>query len=70
MTISGYQIRSVVKTYMKNMKVRAGLIEGNPENNSGDSELNISGDGIKKMMYERIGEQMTEQLKKNNREER
>jgi hypothetical protein len=55
---------------MKNIKIRAIQTEENPENNDPDYELDISKEGIKKMMYERMGRQMAEKLQKNNREKR
>jgi len=68
MTISDYQISSVIRTYMKNMKVRAGQIEKNTDIFTRDDEVNISREGMKKMLYDRIGEQVTEKLKKYDQE--
>jgi hypothetical protein len=62
MTISDYQISSVIKTYMKSMKVRAGQTEKNLDYVAREDEVNISREGMKKMLYDRIGEQMTEKL--------
>lgn len=62
MTISDYQISSVIKTYMKSMKVKAGQTEKNPDYAMREDEVNISREGMKKMLYDRIGEQMTEKL--------
>jgi hypothetical protein len=66
MSISDYQISSVIKTYMKNMKVKAKYAEKENGNNNTKREDNvmISEAGMKKMLFERIGEQMTEKLKK------
>jgi hypothetical protein len=68
MTISDYQISSVIRTYMKNMKVRAGQIEKNADTFTREDEVNISREGMKKMLYDRIGEQVTEKLKKYDQE--
>jgi len=66
MVISDYQISSVIKTYMKNMKVRAKSIERDPAGNgSQEDDVLISQEGIKRMLFGRIGEQMTEKLKKH-----
>ncbi len=62
MTISDYQISSVIKTYMKSMKVKAGQTEKNFDYVAREDEVNISREGMKKMLYDRIGEQMTEKL--------
>ncbi|HEX2964154.1 MAG TPA: hypothetical protein VHO84_00115 [Syntrophorhabdaceae bacterium] len=64
MTISDYQISSVIRTYMKSMKAKAGRPELNPEPSNREDEVNISKEAMKKMLYDRIGEQMTEKLKK------
>lgn len=60
------QVGKLIMTYMKNMKVRAGQISVNPEDNSCDYELNIAQEGTKRMVYERIGEQLAEKLKRND----
>ena len=70
MPISDYQIANVVRAYIKNMKVRAEQIEESLGDNSCEYELNISREGLKKMMYERIGGQMAEKLKNNGQGER
>jgi hypothetical protein len=66
MTISDFQISSVIKTYMKNMKVKAKGVEKEPANGSmvHEDRIVISDAGMKKMLFDRIGEQMTERLKK------
>jgi len=64
MTISDYQISSVIRTYMKNMKVRVGQTEKGRDSLLKEDEVNISKEAMKKMLYDRIGEQMTEKLKK------
>jgi hypothetical protein len=68
MTISDYQISSVIRTYMKSMKVRVSQTEKNPDYFAREDEVNISREAMKKMMYDRIGEQMTEKLKKYDQE--
>lgn len=66
MTISDYQTGSVVKNYMKNMKVKlkereAGLIQ-----KPMDDELLISQEGMRKVLYDRINEQVVERSKKHD----
>jgi hypothetical protein len=63
-TISDYQAGSVIKTYMKNMKVEVKDRENGPMQEPKDDMAAISQEGMKKTLYERIGEQMTERLKK------
>jgi len=64
MTISDYQISSVIRTYMKNMKVRMKQSGDNHDQENREDEVNISREGMKKMLYDRIGEQVTEKLKR------
>jgi hypothetical protein len=65
MSISDYQVSSVIKTYMKNMKVKARDAEKEPvkDNVIREDNVLISDAGMKKMLFERIGAQMTERLK-------
>ncbi len=66
MTISDYQISSVIRTYMKNMKVRMNKSGDSLGQENREDEVNISREGMKKMLYDRIGEHVTEKLKKND----
>jgi hypothetical protein len=66
MTISDYQTGSVIKTYMKNMKVKVKDREDGLTQEPKDDLVTISQEGMKKILYERIGEQMTEKLKKHD----
>lgn len=69
MTVSGYQINSVIKTYMKNMRSRMGRA-GKALGDSGvEDRVLISEDAMKRMVFERIGEKMTERLRKHDQEE-
>jgi hypothetical protein len=68
MTISDYQVNSVIKTYMKNMKSRTVYADKGPESIVEDRVL-MSDEGVKKMLFERIGEKMTERLRKHDQEE-
>lgn len=65
MTISDYQISSVIRTYMKNMKVRMNRPDNDREVENREDEVSISREGMKKM-YERIGEHVTEKLKRHD----
>jgi hypothetical protein len=69
MTISDYQINSVVKTYMRNMKSRAGLSGQTPGGDGAEDRVLISEEGMKRMVFERIGYSMTEKLRRHDQEE-
>lgn len=66
MTISDYQISSVIRTYMKNMKVRMAKPGNETDKESRDDEVSISCEGMKKMLFDRIGEHVTEKLKRHD----
>jgi len=64
MTISDYQISNVIRTYMKNMKVKVRQVDNEPNMVARNDEVVISKEGMKRMLFERIEEQMTEKLRK------
>ena len=66
MAISDYQTGSVIKNYMKNMMVKVKDREDGLTQEPKDDLVAISQEGMKKILYERIGEQMTEKLKKHD----
>jgi hypothetical protein len=68
MVISDYQISSVIKTYMRNMKGRTTELSAVPEPVSED-KVTISDEGVRKMLFDRIGEKITERLRKHDRQE-
>jgi hypothetical protein len=53
---------------MKSMKAKVGQMEKNHDHFTREDQVNISREAMKKMLYDRIGEQMTEKLKKNDQE--
>jgi hypothetical protein len=67
MTISDYQINNVIKTYMRNMKSRTIPTDNTSESDAEDRVL-ISDEGMKRMLFDRIGEMMTERLRKHDQE--
>jgi hypothetical protein len=62
MVIAEYQISNVIKTYMKNMKTRM-----TPVATTEDSVL-ISEEGMKRVLFDRIGEEMVSRSKKHFRD--
>ena len=67
MTISDYQINSVIRTYMKNMKSRTVSLDKISSPTVEDNVL-LSDEGVKKMLFDRIGEKMTERLRRHDQE--
>ncbi|MBP8626772.1 MAG: hypothetical protein KBI10_08810 [Syntrophorhabdales bacterium] len=70
MTISDFQINSVIKSYTKNMKFRVKALDTDKAANNivHEDRVQISDDG-KKMLLERIGESMAERLRRHDKEE-
>jgi len=71
MTISDYQISSVIKVYTKNMKVKANHAEkAQPvANEVHDDKVQISDEGMKQMLFGRISENMAGRLKRHDEQE-
>ena len=67
MTISDYQINSVIRTYMKNMKSKTVSLDKISSPSVEDNVL-LSDEGVKKMLFDRIGEKMTERLRRHDQE--
>jgi hypothetical protein len=65
MTISDYQISNVIKTYMKSMKIKANRPEKGPETIAREDHVQISEEAMKRMLFERIEERMTEKSRPN-----
>ena len=65
MTISDYQISSVIRNYVKNMRGKLDAEYVGAEELEAEDRSAISEEGMKRMVFERIGEKMTERLKKH-----
>ncbi len=65
MTVSIFQMDSVIKAYMKNMKTKVRQIKDSPGNNSYSFDLPVSMENFKNMMYDRLREHLKEKLKKD-----
>jgi hypothetical protein len=68
MTISDYQVTSVIKTYMKTMKGRMRPVERLPDGEAREDKVNISEEGMKRLLFERIGENTTDRLRRHDQE--
>jgi hypothetical protein len=68
MTVSDYQINSVIKTYMRNMKSKMGCGENACDGPPEEDNVIISEEGMKRVLFERIGEKMTERLRRHDQE--
>ncbi len=63
MAVSGYQIASVIKTYMKNMEMKARSSHDGPEIDSPGDLITISEEG-RGLLFDRIRKQMAEKLRR------
>ncbi len=70
MTVSDYQINSVIKTYMRNMRSRVGRTDKASEGDGVEDKVLISEQGMKKALFDRIGENMTARLRKKHDQEK
>ena len=68
MTVSDFQINRVIKTYMKNIKIRMSHGVNAEEDSSQEDNVIISEEGMKRVLFERIGEKMTERLRRHDHE--
>ncbi|HOP84900.1 MAG TPA: hypothetical protein PLM71_04610 [Syntrophorhabdaceae bacterium] len=69
MTISDFQINSVIKSYTKHMKFKMRVTEKDQTNNiNQEDRVLISEDG-KRMLLERIGKNMVDRLRRHDKEE-
>jgi hypothetical protein len=69
MTISDYQINSVIRNYLRNMKNKMAQSEMVSWEVLPEDRVTISNAGMKRVLFERIGERMTERLRKHGQEE-
>lgn len=69
MTISDFQINSVIKSYTKHMKFKVKIQDKDQATNNINHEdrVFISEDG-KRMLLERIGENMADRLRRHDKE--
>lgn len=69
MTISDFQINSVIKSYTKHMKFKVRTTEKDQAANNivQEDKVLISEDG-KRMLLERIGESMADRLRRHDKE--
>ena len=67
MTVSDYQINSVIKTYMKNMKIKMGRRNSADDASTREDSVIISEEGMKRALFDRIGKKMTERLRRHDR---
>ena len=68
MTISDYQISSVIRTYVRNLRTRMDEDERSHSDAVFADNVAISPEGMKRILFERIGEKMTERLKRHDQE--
>jgi hypothetical protein len=69
MTVLHYQANSVIRTYMKYMKTSVDRMGDKRVLEPRKDVVVISEEGMRRMFFERVGEQMTDRLKKYDQNE-
>jgi hypothetical protein len=59
------RINRVIRTYMKNMRGGLGC-SGKAPGDGAEDGVPISGDGVKRMVFDRIGETMTPRFRRHH----
>ena len=65
MNISDYQILNVIKTYIKNMRNKVDSADAEGSDREASDESATHDEQMKKMVFDRIGEIVTEKIKKH-----
>ncbi|HME45965.1 MAG TPA: hypothetical protein VKF36_22955 [Syntrophorhabdales bacterium] len=65
MNLSDYQILSVIKTYIKSMRGKVDADAGTEKGSGGSHGPSSSDDGMRKMVFDRIDEIVSEKIKKH-----
>lgn len=65
MNLSDYQILNVIKTYIKSVRGKVDLADAARDNPAANEDVPPSDDRMKKIVFDRIGEIVTEKLRKH-----
>jgi len=65
MNLSDYQILNVIKTYIKSVRGRVDSADAARDNPATHEDASLSDDGMRKIVFDRIGEIVTEKLRKH-----
>jgi hypothetical protein len=65
MNLSDYQILNVIKIYIKSVRGRVDSADAARDNPAANEDAPASDDGMKKIVFDRIGEIVTEKLRKH-----
>jgi hypothetical protein len=66
MTVFDYQINSVIRTYVKNMKDRMSRFDDGDLSLPDSEHFHVSDEGMKRVLFQRIEEKMTERLRRHD----
>ena len=65
MNVSDYQILNVIKTYIKNMRGKVDSAEDAGKNSGANDDSPTPDEGMRKMVFDRIDEIVSEKVKKH-----
>ncbi len=68
MNLSDYQILNVIRTYMRTVRGRVDSADGASNGSASGGDAFPSDEGMKKIVFDRIGEIVTEKLRKHEGE--
>ncbi len=68
MTVSSFQIRTVIRAYMKNMRARAESAMDDSIEEFPDDNVTISEEALRRRFFGRIGERVAEKLRVREQE--
>jgi len=68
MNVSDYQILNVIKTYIRSVRGRVDSADAVRNDSAPAEEAPPSDEGMKKIVFDRIGEIVTEKLRKHETE--
>ena len=68
MNLSDYQILNVIKTYIRAVRGRVDSADAAGSDSAPDDDALPSDEGMKKIVFDRIGEIVTEKLRKHESE--
>jgi hypothetical protein len=68
MTVSSFQIRTVIRAYMKNMRVRAESVMDDSSEAFPEDRVLISEEALRRRFFGRIGEKVAERLREREQD--
>jgi hypothetical protein len=65
MSLSDYQVDTVIKAYLRNMTIRASSVNDAPDVDTPEDRVVLSEKAMKKMFFKRIRKNMTQKFQRH-----